>query len=53
MEERRFHDDDIYCSDPDCSYCRDLRMAEEQWKRTQAEARNRGRESMTRSNART
>jgi hypothetical protein len=23
----------LYCSDPDCAYCKDLRAAEEQWKR--------------------
>ena len=31
------HDDDLYCSDPSCAYCKDLREAEEQWKRVHAE----------------
>lgn len=30
------HDDDLYCSDPDCAYCKDLR-AEEQWKKAREE----------------
>jgi len=29
------HDDDFYCSDLTCVYCKDLRMAEEQWRREQ------------------
>jgi hypothetical protein len=37
--ERDFHDDDIYCSDSNCPYCKDLREAEEQWKRAQEEER--------------
>jgi hypothetical protein len=31
------HDDDFYCADPSCAYCKDLRVAEEQWKKVQAE----------------
>jgi len=23
----------LYCSDPDCAYCKDLRAAEQQWER--------------------
>ena len=34
------HDDDIYCSDPECPYCADLRLAEEQWKRQREEQHN-------------
>jgi len=29
------HDLDIYCSDANCPYCKDLRVAREQWKREQ------------------
>jgi hypothetical protein len=25
----------LYCSDSDCAYCKDLRAAEQQWKREQ------------------
>jgi hypothetical protein len=35
------HDDDIYCSDPNCPYCEDLRVALEQWNRAQEEGRYR------------
>jgi hypothetical protein len=31
------HDDDVYCSDPSCAYCADLRLAQEQWKKAQEE----------------
>jgi hypothetical protein len=31
------HDDDVYCSDPNCPYCQDLRLAEQQWRREQEE----------------
>jgi len=41
LSERDLHDDDFYCSDRNCSYCRDLRVAEEQWKRAQEEQRKR------------
>ena len=34
------HDDDIYCSNPNCPYCEDLRVAEEQWKMAKQEAQN-------------
>jgi hypothetical protein len=27
--------DPLYCSDPNCSYCDDLRSAQVQWKREQ------------------
>jgi len=27
------HDGDLFCSDPDCSYCKDLRVAQEQWRK--------------------
>jgi hypothetical protein len=30
----------LYCSDPDCAYCKDLRAAEEQWKRQREEQNN-------------
>jgi hypothetical protein len=33
------HDDDVYCADPRCAYCKDLRVAEERWKRAQKEER--------------
>jgi hypothetical protein len=33
------HDDDVYCADPRCVYCKDLRVAEEQWKRAQKQER--------------
>ena len=33
------HDDDFYCADPNCSYCKHLRAAEEQWKKAQEEVR--------------
>jgi len=33
------HDDDVYCADPRCAYCKDLRVAEERWKRAQKEKR--------------
>jgi hypothetical protein len=36
---RNFHDDDIYCADPNCVYCKDLRVAEQQWKKAQEEER--------------
>jgi hypothetical protein len=26
------HDDDVYCSDPNCAYCADPTIAQEQWK---------------------
>jgi hypothetical protein len=29
----------LYCSDPDCAYCKDLRAAEQQWKREQEQKR--------------
>jgi hypothetical protein len=35
------HDDDIFCSDPNCPYCRDLRVAQEEWKKAQKESQNR------------
>jgi hypothetical protein len=31
------HDDDLYCSDPNCPYCKDLALAEELWKRAREE----------------
>jgi hypothetical protein len=31
------HDDDVYCADPRCAYCKDLRVA--QWKKAQKEER--------------
>jgi len=30
----------LYCSDPDCAYCKDLRAAEQQWKRERDEKKN-------------
>jgi len=41
LNMRGSHDDDIYCADPNCPYCKDLRVAEEQWKRAREEARER------------
>jgi hypothetical protein len=35
------HDDDIFCSDPNCLYCKDLRVAQEQWMKAQVEGRHR------------
>jgi hypothetical protein len=35
------HDDDFYCSDPTCAYCKDLRVTQEQWKLAQEEERKR------------
>jgi hypothetical protein len=32
------HDDDVYCSDPNCTYCADLRLAQAQWKQAQRPA---------------
>ena len=26
-------EDNVYCSDPNCPYCADLRQAEEHWKK--------------------
>jgi hypothetical protein len=30
----------LCCSDPDCAYCKDLRAAEQQWKRERDEKKN-------------
>jgi hypothetical protein len=30
----------LYCSDPDCAYCKDLCAAEQQWKRERDEKKN-------------
>ena len=31
------HDDDFYCSDPNCPYCQDLQRAQQQWERARDE----------------
>ncbi len=30
----------LYCSDPECAYCKDLQAAEKQWKRQREGQRN-------------
>jgi hypothetical protein len=39
--QRDLHAGNLYCSDPNCRYCTDLRIAQAQWKKAQQEVRTR------------